>query len=241
MTAGGGTTVTTAQTIVVDHLSRLDDGSVWVAGIDSNHEHVAPRSIGNWDTRATHRGGGPFAIGEAVDLGFSRRNGSPPAVEEREVDETNLRALGRLPDGEFWSLLETLGQDSLPALFGDDLVRSASGSACVPEGRGRASLGCLRCPGPAELFRRGAQLRLGFDDLGLGSLDLAVFDFRLRNEEGLPIDSLWKVIRRRVDGGEPIMLSVGLTRPFNGAHWLRVDNLHFRDYFDDHPVFRFAR
>jgi hypothetical protein len=233
--------MSTAQTIVVDHLARLDDGSVTVAGVDPQHEHVAPRSAGPWNTAATTRAGGPFGIGELVDLGFSRRIGVPPAVEEREVDESALRRLGRLSDGDFWSLLEIIGQDSLPAIFGDDLVPSPTGSASVPEGRGKASLGVLRCPGPAELFVRGGQLRMGFDDLRIGALDLAVFDFRLRDERGMPIETLWKVIRRRVSAGEPVLLSVGLTRPFNGAHWLRIDNIHFRDYFDDHPVFRFAR
>jgi hypothetical protein len=229
------------QTIVVDHLARLEDGSVAVAGIDNEHQHVAPRSAGSWTTAATTRAGGPFGVGELVDLGFSRRVGLPPAVEEREVDESILRPLGRMSDGDFWSLLEILGQDSLPAIFGDDLVRQPTGSASVPEGRGKASLGVLRCPGPAELFVRGGQLRMGLDDLGIGALDLAVFDFRLRDEHGVPIDALWKVIRRRVSAGEPVLLSVGLTRPFNGSHWLRIDNIHFRDYFDDHPVFRFAR
>ena len=162
-------------------------------------------------------------------------------MEEREVDEGALRPLGRLSDGDFWSLLEILGQDSLPALFGEELVRHPTGSASVPEGRGKASLGVLRCPGPAELFVRGGQLRMGLDDLRIGALDLTVFDFRLRDEHGVPIDALWKVIRRRVSAGEPVLLSVGLTRPFNGSHWLRIDNIHFRDYFDDHPVFRFAR
>jgi hypothetical protein len=233
--------VTSAQTIVIDHLARLDDGSVAVAGIDGDHEHVAPRARSGWDTSATRREGGPFGVGELVDVGFSRRVGVAPLVEEREVEQTSLRPLGRLGDGEFWSLLETLGQDSLPAIYGDDLTVQPGGSAYVPEGRGRASVGVLRCPGPAELFRRGSQLRIGIDDLRLGSLDLAVFDFRLRDEHGVPIDPLWKVIRRRVAAGEPVILSVGLSRPFNGAHWLRVDNIHFRDYFDDHPVFRVYR
>lgn len=233
--------MTTAQTIVVDHLARLDDGSVGVAGIDGAHEYIAPLRAGPWDTACTTRAGGPFGVGEMVDLGFARRRGVPPAVEERDVDEDAVRRLGRLTDGDFWSLLETLGKDSLPVLFGEDLVRLPTGSASVPEGRGHASLGCLRCPGPAELFRRGGQLRMGIDDLGLGSLDLAVFDFRLRDEHGVPVDALWKVIRRRVLAGEPVILSLGLSRPFNGSHWLRIDNLHFRDYFDDHPVFRFAR
>ena len=116
-----------------------------------------------------------------------------------------------------------------------------SSGRSVPAGRGKASLGVLRCPGPAELFRRGGQLRMGLDDLRLGSLDLNVHDHRLRDEKGVPIDSLWKVIRRRVQSGEPVILSVGLSQAFNGVHWLRVDNIHFRDYFDDHPVFRFAR
>ncbi len=233
--------MTASQMIVVDHLARLDDGSVVVAGIDGNHEHIAPLRESQWDTAATTRGGGPFGIGETVDIGFSRRSGKPPLVEEREVEEANLAGLGRLPDGDFWSLLEILGHDHLPSIYGDDLKATASGAASVPVGRGKASLGVLRCPGPAELFRRGGQLRMGLDDLRLGSLDLNVCDYRLRDEKGVPIDSMWKVIRRRVQSGEPVILSLGLSQPFNGAHWLRVDNIHFRDYFDDHPVFRFAR
>ncbi|MGH8999739.1 MAG: hypothetical protein ACRDY7_10155 [Acidimicrobiia bacterium] len=230
-----------AQTIIVDHLARLDDGSVAVAGIDAEHAFVAPRTTSAWNTAATTRDGGPFGVGELVELGFSRRSGEPPLVEEREVEPAGLAGHGRLSDGDFWTLLEVIGQDSLPAIYGPDLVRSPSGAAAVAEGQGDASLGVLRCPGPAELFRRGGQLRMGIDDLGLGSLDLAVCDFRLRAEDGMPIDALWKVIRRRVAGGEPILLSVGLSRAFNGAHWLRVDNIHFRDFMDDHPVFRFAR
>ena len=233
--------MTAQQTIVVDHLARLEDGSIVVAGIDGRHEHLAPLTGGPWGSAATTRGGGPFGIGVAVDIGFSRRSGTPPLVEEREVDESGITELGRLPDGEFWSLLETLGHDHLPSIYGPELTVSATGAASVPVGRGKASLGVLRCPGPAELFRRGGQLRMGFDDLRLGSLDLNVHDHRLRDEKGVPIDSLWKVIRRRVQSGEPVILSLGLSQAFNGAHWLRVDNIHFRDYFDDHPVFRFAR
>jgi hypothetical protein len=229
------------QTIVVDHLARLDDGSVVVAGINADHEHIAPVRATPWDTAATSRGGGPFDIGQTVDLGFARRSGTPPLVEEREIEEANVAAFGRLPDGDFWSLLEILGHDHLPSIYGDDLKVTTSGAASVPTGRGRASLGVLRCPGPAELFRRGSQLRMGLDDLRLGSLDLRVYDHRLRDEKGVPIDSLWKVIRRRVQSGEPVILSMGLSQPFNGAHWLQVDNIHFRDYFNDHPVFRFAR
>jgi hypothetical protein len=229
------------QTIVVDHLARLDDGSVVVAGINADHEHIAPVRGMPWDTAATSRGGGPFDVGETVDLGFARRSGKPPLVEEREIEEANVAAFGRLPDGDFWSLLEILGHDHLPSIYGDDLKVTSSGAASVSAGRGRASLGVLRCPGPAELFRRGSQLRMGLDDLRLGSLDLRVYDHRLRDEKGVPIDSLWKVIRRRVQSGEPVILSMGLSQPFNGAHWLQVDNIHFRDYFNDHPVFRFAR
>ena len=159
--------MTAQQMIVVDHLARLDDGSVAVAGIDGHHEHIAPLLDVPWDTGATTRGGGPFGIGETVDIGFSRRSGKPPLVEEREVEKASLAALGRLPDGDFWSLLEILGHDHLPSIYGDDLTVTPSGAASVPVGRGTASLGVLRCPGPAELFRRGSQLRMGLDDLRL--------------------------------------------------------------------------
>jgi hypothetical protein len=172
-----------------------------------------------------------------VDLGFSRRRGNPPEVEERDVEEDKVQRLGRVGDADFWSLVETVGRDSVLEIFGDDLELHAGGSASVPEGRGRASLGCLRCPGPAEMFRRGRQVRFGLDDLRLGSLDLSLHDVRLHDEDGEPIDALWKILRRRVVAGEPLILSVGLSPPFNGSHWLQVHNIHFRDYFDDHPVF----
>src|SRR2546421_1342549 len=200
--------MTPQQMIVVDHLARLDDGSVVVAGIDGNHEHIAPLRGAPWDTAATARGGGPFGIGQAVDLGFSRRVGTPPLVEERQVEEDRVAPLGRLPDGQFWSLLETLGHDHLPSIYGDDVTVSPSGSASVPAGRGKASLGVLRCPGPAELFRRGGALRMGLDDLRIGSLHLAVHDFRLRGEKGGPIDVLWEVIRPRGLAGEPVLPSL---------------------------------
>jgi hypothetical protein len=172
-----------------------------------------------------------------VDLGFAKRRRTPAPLEERHVDEANIRPLGRVRDGDFWSLIESVGRDSVAEIFGDDLEVHAGGAASVPEGRGRASLGCLRCPGPAEVFRRGRQVRFGLDDLRLGSLDLSVHDLRLHDENGEPIDALWKVLRRRVVAGEPLILSVGLSEPFNGSHWLQVNNIHFRDYFDDHPVF----
>ena len=44
-----------SQIIVVDHLARLDDGTIVVAGIDGNHEHIAPRRGSAWDTDATTR------------------------------------------------------------------------------------------------------------------------------------------------------------------------------------------
>jgi hypothetical protein len=229
--------VSTGHTIVVDHLARLGDGSVLVGGIDPAHEHVRPRRARPWDTASTAPAGGPFGVGHVVDLGFSRRRGNPPEVEERDVEEDKVQGLGRVSDADFWSLVETVGRDSVLEIFGDDLELHAGGSASVPEGRGRASLGCLRCPGPAEMFRRGRQVRFGLDDLRLGSLDLSLHDVRLHDEDGEPIDALWKILRRRVVAGEPLILSVGLSPPFNGSHWLQVHNIHFRDYFDDHPVF----
>src|ERR687892_609945 len=62
--------MTAQQMIVVDHLARLDDGSVVVAGIDGNHEHIAPLRETPWDTAATTRGGGPFGVGGTVCPGW---------------------------------------------------------------------------------------------------------------------------------------------------------------------------
>src|SRR2546429_2692004 len=95
--------MTAQQTIVVDHLARLEDGSIVVAGIDGNHEHIAPLRGSPWDTAATTRAGGPFGIGVAVDIGFSPRRGAPPLVEERQGRGGTRAPPRRPPPRPFWS------------------------------------------------------------------------------------------------------------------------------------------
>ena len=53
---------------------------------------------------------------------------------------------------------------------------------------------------------------------------------------------LLKIVGRRLAAGEDVILSVGLSRAMaiggaRPAHWLQVNNIHFVDYFDDHPAF----
>ena len=145
------------QTIVVDHLARLDDGSIVIAGIDGNHEHIAPLRGTPWDTAATTRAGGPFGIGQVVDLGFSRRSGTPPLVEARVVEEESVNPLGRLPDGEDTAREET-ATDEDEMIDDDDTAETQQKLAAVPEDVGNQTRDRRHSSGSSLTWRRESQL-----------------------------------------------------------------------------------
>ena len=70
--------------IVVTHLTRMQRGTVCVAGLDvETGRHVRPvQPMGVLQSRLTTPRGGPFDMATIVDLGVTRPVPSPPEVED---------------------------------------------------------------------------------------------------------------------------------------------------------------
>lgn len=228
--------------IVVNHLTRMREGHICVAGLAPDGGHVRPqRRRGRW-TRDHLHPGGPFEVGAVVEMGETRPDGHAPEVEDVIVlDERDLRRRRRLSDDAFWERLSLQASDSVRRIFGEVLERHYSGSASLPEHAGAASLGCVRGHG-TELVLEGDRPRVEFEDPDLGTLNLSLTDVRVCDHEHRPVKQLLRIVGRRLARGEDAILSVGLSRAMAvgsapPAHWLQVNNIHFVDYFDDHPAF----
>lgn len=228
--------------IVVNHLTRMREGHVCVAGLSPDGSHVRPqRRRGRWTREQLHPRG-VFEVGAVVELGEVQPDGRAPEVEDVIVlDEGELRRRRRLSDDAFWERLTVQSSESLYDIFGEELERHRSGTASVPEHAGAASLGCVRAD-RAELVLDGDRPRIEFHDRDLGTLNLSLTDVRVCDHEHRPVKQLLGIVGRRLARGESVVLSVGLSRAMGvgdapSAHWLQVNNVHFVDYFDDHPAF----
>src|SRR5262249_43050530 len=98
-------------------------------------------------------------------------------------------------------------------------------------------LGCLLPAAPPELVLTGDnKVRLSLPTRTV-TLDLSVTDLRLYDYNGgqyTPKRAAVEDVARRIAAGGPVILSVGLGRPWarlDGPplHWLQVNNLHLAD------------
>ena len=220
--------------IIVNHLTRMQAGYICVAGIDvSNGQHIRPVLQGRLTTNFLVRKGGPFDIAALVDLGQVRYVGQPPEVEDYYFDHLEVHNLGVIAAEEFWKQLQGVARSSITELFGAEMRAYKNG--CVVEvGAGTASLGCLIPAAPPKLFVNGyGGIRAIVRD-GTFTADLSVTDIRFCEiDHKTPKDKLIKQVNQRMQDGQPVILSVGLTRPWKykddtvERHWLQVNNIHF--------------
>jgi hypothetical protein len=223
--------------IVVNHLTRMQPGYVCVAGIDlRRHQHVRPVLGGaRLTTDLLSREGGAFDIAALVDLGATRPCGAPPETEDHAFDSTRIVGKEVLEPGAFWKLLMAVSSSTLREIFGEELKPRRSGCA-VDEGRGHASLGCLRSPRAAKIFINSwGKLRMRVSD-GTFDVDLSVTDLRLyRGDQQTVRFKTVAEVQRRIAKGVGLILSVGLARAFRVSgdtarrHWLQVNNVHLED------------
>lgn len=228
--------------IVVNHLTRMQKGFICVAGVElATERHVRPMLQSQMRTRFLARYGGPFEIGEIVDLGWTKPIGEPPAVEDHLFHRSEARRAGDLGPDEFWQLLQRIARPTLREIFGDALGRQGPRSYGVAVGNGSASLGCYRPASLPRLFvqKRDAEshgrvrieLQAGDDQLDLGVTDIRLYGPDHYTPDPQTVDH----INARLQAAASVILSVGLTRPFAGSderepcHWLQVNNLHFPD------------
>lgn len=220
--------------IIVNHLTRMQAGYICVAGIDvANGRHIRPVLRGRLTTNFLSRKGGPFDIAARVDLGRVEYAGQPPEVEDYYFNHLDVRNIGSLSSEQFWKQLQDVAQSSITELFGPEMQAYRNG--CVVEvGRGTASLGCLLPAAPPRLFINSyGGIRAVVTD-GNFTVDLSVTDIRFCEiDHKTPKEKLIRQVNQRMQDGQPVILSVGLTRPWKQKdetverHWLQVNNIHF--------------
>jgi hypothetical protein len=223
--------------ILVNHLTRMQPGYFCVAGLEANTpRHIRPvLRHGRLTIDLLSTGGGPFDIGARVDLGPTTHAPHAPELEDHRFDPSSTHRLSDDDPDAYWSTLDGVAQESLEEIFGSALeLWDESGTVDV--GEGQASLGCLRPEKQPWLYvdHRGT-VRMVLDYL-IPSVDLSVNDMRLYERDGrTPRRNLVDSVQRRLKAGVEIILSVGLTRPWQKwgdteeRHWLQVNNIHLED------------
>lgn len=231
--------------LIIDHLTRMTAPFICVAGLAMNPSigHVCPvLGFSNLDRPMLLREGGPFDMGAIVHLGDVDYDGSKPEVEDYLFYLGNARFIENLNAEEFWQALQGFAKPTLSQIFGPELVAD-SRHMTLKAGHGIASLGCLRLPAPPVLsINERGRVRAELED-GSHHLNLSVTDLRLYEEDQVtPRRGLLEHVIREMRGGSEVILSMGLTRPFQGPgrptaeHWLQVNNVHL----STHPLWQDA-
>jgi hypothetical protein len=226
--------------IVINHLTRMHDGRVCVAGLDPHSgQHIRPLlPRGHLTQTSLTRFGGPFGIGAAVEIGPVRYAGTPPELEDREFDWRNVRAQEALSPTAFWSVLQQAARGHLREIFGAILIRNGSTLVATPR-TGTASLGILRPNSKLHLavasVNGSLRVRLELENEE-GRLSLPVTDVRLFEDDmTTPCADAVQFVADQIGRGVDTFLSVGLSRAWAPAgmkprHWLQVNNIHLHNH-----------
>lgn len=225
------------MTIIINHLTRMQQGFFCVAGIEEGTgRHVRPvLSDGQLSTELLAVHGGQFDMALRLDIGRVKTVGRPPHIEDHTFRPHLVARVGRVSGGHFWQLLSASAQLALDEVFGHAVMRARNGTCSTGPGTGDASLGCIRPDGVPRLRvetkpNRSPQIRISFRDRW-ARFDASLTDIRLFQDDHVTPD-LDKVNRlpEIMEQSAELILSVGLTREYNGAHWVQVNNIHIREY-----------
>lgn len=230
--------------IVVNHLTRMKPGYFCAAGINkSTDKHIRPIiRFANLSVNLLAQNGGPFDMASLVDLGEVSFAGSAPEMEDHHFYPKYTRLVRHINPDEFWKLISRHSKQSLKNIFGPELKQR--GKSCVVEcGSGAASLGCLSPPTRPRLYINNlGKIRITLND-GTFQVDLSITDLRLYEVDNTTPDK--KLVYRtakQIQGGEKVILGMGLTRPWRKEgdadewHWLQVNNIHL----EGNPAWRIS-
>ena len=229
---------------MISHLTRMREGFCCVAGIDEERgTHVRPVLVNEQlPVSVLASRGGPFDIAVGLDIGGVTPLRRCPHIEDCVFELDAVREVSRPCGDDFWALLASSARLGLEEAFGPALTRTANGVCSTAEGTGDASLACIRPTGvPVLSVRsrpgRSPQIRVLFRD-NAGWCDASLTDIRLFQDDHVTPD-LDKVNRlpQIMERSEEVILCVGLTREYNGAHWVQVNNIHIREY----PLWRLGK
>ncbi len=222
--------------IVVNHLTRMSPGYICVAGVEPESlRHIRPTLPHRLERSLLLGYGGLFDIGAVVDIGDAVDEGIAPEVEDHLFFRTEASFVKMATADEFWALLDKVSKRRLVEIFGPDLRQN--GATCsVDDGCGSASLGCLIPHQRPQLFVDNyGGVRLRFTD-GEFTVSSSVTDLRLyQSDQTTPRYDVIQNVATRIARGTPLILSVGLTRPWRkpgdseDRHWFQVNGVNLRD------------
>ncbi len=132
--------------IVVNHLTRMNEGRICVAGINPvSRRHVRPVSeLGEtFDRGLLAANGAELRVTALVDLGDVSPHPDPPHSEDHLTSLTEIHLVRYLDRAEYLRALESVRVDSLADAFGQELHHSGR-SFTLKEGAGSRSLAVLR-------------------------------------------------------------------------------------------------
>jgi hypothetical protein len=221
--------------IVVNHLTRMQQGYMCVAGIDLETElHVRPVLDRQMPIDMLSVHGGPFDIGRIIDLGRTRFVGKVPEVEDQWFEAAAAQHVGDMPTQQFWDVMQKTAHRKLGTIFGPDLERV--GATCaVNETNGLRSLGCYWA-NSGRLFidelRERHRIRFSWQS-GSHSFNVPVTDVRLYGRDHVtPCHSTVASVAEKIALQPEVLVSVGLSRPYRKTaddlprHWLQINNFH---------------
>lgn len=133
--------------VVITHLTRMAKGFCCAAGIElitGNSVRMLQRPYTGTDSRLTTSylwlSGGPFKIGNVVELGRTIPCPNPPESEDHWFNPANARLVSVHSPIQFWSLLLSKSKSSLTEIFGISPKRRRV-SLFIGTGQGTKSLG----------------------------------------------------------------------------------------------------
>lgn len=218
--------------VLITDLTRMYDGHVCVAGIDlSNGRRVRPVTRrGRLEAGMLSTRGGVMNIRHVVDIGRTRRCGSPPEVEDVLFDPRAAKLKRVMAPAEFFATLQKHCVKGLEAI-GPGLQREGN-SLVTAERAGACSLVLTAASEPARVHvtttrsERGEmerKLRFSLAD----GVNVSITDARLYKADLLTPDAErveW--LQSKLAASPQVLLSFGLGRPYNKRHYLQLNNLH---------------
>lgn len=226
--------------LAINHLTRMQPGLICTAGVDlSSGRHIRPVVGGGLSSQLLARNGGPLDLGRIIELGPSEFCGAVPEIEDRRFSLDELKVVGELSEQELFRICEEAAEESLKAIFSEDLewVRHAPdrpGTAAVPEHRGVRSLGCYWAD-RAELIVTDSHdrrhVRITFQENEL-QFSVPVTDVRLYlSDQVTPDEAKIESFAERIAEAPRTLVAVGLSRAYRACddqparHWLQVNNV----------------
>ncbi len=209
--------------LLITDLTRMQNGHICIAGIDiDKNKRVRPVAAESLSGRLLVTKGGPVDVRRVIDIGRTAPRKSRLEIEDVRFEPRSIRLLETMPRTDFVSRLAKFAASDLSAI-GPDL-QARGNNLVVPEGEGKCSLVIVRTSEPLTVrIDTNERLRLTWRD----GIELPITDLRLfKSDLQTPDPARVNWLQQQLATASEIFLSFGLGRPFEGFHWLQLNNIH---------------